>query len=121
LPVPRAETTPCRLQGSAIGAAGKCLGTTGGYGQDQKGVDQQGQEFVNELRKHPPGINENSNGEKVVLGHKIPAGGGIVDGEMIIDILAPQPGTARVISTRLVRRFASDHPPPSLVDRVAAV
>ncbi len=61
------------------------------------------------------------NGEKVVLGHKIPAGGGINDGETVIDILAHHPSTARFISTKLVRRFVSDTPPPALVDRVAAV
>jgi uncharacterized protein (DUF1800 family) len=61
------------------------------------------------------------NGEKVVLGHKIPADGGINDGEMVIDILAQHPSTARFISTKLVRRFVSDNPPPALVDRVATV
>jgi uncharacterized protein (DUF1800 family) len=60
-------------------------------------------------------------GEKVVLGHKIPAGGGIEDGETVIEILAHHPSTARFISTKLVRRFVSDNPPPALVDRVAAV
>jgi len=61
------------------------------------------------------------NGEKTVLGHKIPAGGGIKDGEMVIDILAHHPNTAKFISTKLVRRFVSDTPPQSLVDRVSAV
>ena len=60
-------------------------------------------------------------GEKTVLGHKIPAGGGIKDGEMVIDILAHHPSTAKFISTKLVRRFVSDTPPPALVDRVAQV
>ena len=61
------------------------------------------------------------NGEKTVLGHKIPAGGGIKDGEMVIDILAHHPSTAKFISTKLVRRFVSDTPPQALVDRVASV
>jgi uncharacterized protein (DUF1800 family) len=60
-------------------------------------------------------------GEKIVLGHKIPAGGGMKDGEMVIDILAHHPSTAKFISTKLVRRFVSDTPPPALVDRVAQV
>ncbi|MEN3331779.1 MAG: hypothetical protein V7641_1144 [Blastocatellia bacterium] len=60
-------------------------------------------------------------GEKTVLGHKIPAGGGMKDGEMVIDILAHHPSTAKFISTKLVRRFVSDNPPPALVDRVAQV
>jgi uncharacterized protein (DUF1800 family) len=61
------------------------------------------------------------NGAKAVLGHQIPAGGGIRDGEMVIDILSRHPSTARFISTKLVRRFVSDDPPPALVDRVTAV
>src|SRR5258708_4956224 len=57
--------------------------------------------------------------EKVVLGHRIKAGGGQSDGEQVLDILAGHPSTARFISTKLVRRFVSDTPPPALVDRVA--
>ena len=59
-------------------------------------------------------------GEKIVLGHKIPAGGGMNDGLMVLDILAHHPSTARFIATKLVRHFVSDNPPPSLVDRAAA-
>jgi uncharacterized protein (DUF1800 family) len=59
-------------------------------------------------------------GEKVVLGHKIPAGGGIKDGLMVLDILAHHPSTARFIATKLARRFVMDNPSPALVDRVAA-
>src|SRR5262249_59060967 len=35
------------------------------------------------------------------------------------DILAKHPSTARFIATKLVRRFVSDRPPRSLVDRAA--
>ena len=59
-------------------------------------------------------------GEKVVLGHRIPAGGGQDDGERVIEILTQHPSTARFVATKLVRRFVSDTPPPALVDRVAA-
>jgi uncharacterized protein (DUF1800 family) len=58
--------------------------------------------------------------EKIVLGHKIKGGGGQSDGEQVLDILAKHPSTARFISTKLVRRFVSDTPPPALVDRAAA-
>src|SRR6266478_1874697 len=64
-----------------------------------------------------PGVHDD--GEKNVLGHKIPAGGGIRDGLMVLDILAHHPATAKFIATKLVRRFVSDDPPPALVDRVA--
>ena len=59
-------------------------------------------------------------GEKVVLGHKIPAGGGFKDGLMVLDILAKHPSTARSIATKLVRHFVADNPPTGLVDRVAS-
>src|SRR5205807_606565 len=59
------------------------------------------------------------NGEKMVLGHKISAGGGEKDGLMVLDILAHHPATAKFIATKLVRHFVSDDPPPALVDRVA--
>ncbi|HKP37723.1 MAG TPA: DUF1800 domain-containing protein [Pyrinomonadaceae bacterium] len=58
-------------------------------------------------------------GEKIVLGHKIPAGGGVKDGLMVLDILARHPSTAKFIATKLVRHFVADNPPPALVDRVA--
>jgi len=59
-------------------------------------------------------------GEKTVLGHKIPSGGGIKDGLTVLDILAHHPSTAKFIASKLVRHFVSDTPPQSLVDRVAA-
>jgi uncharacterized protein (DUF1800 family) len=59
-------------------------------------------------------------GEKIVLGHKIPAGGGIKDGLMVLDILAHHPSTAKFMATKLVRHFVTDNPPPALVDRVTA-
>ena len=74
---------------------------------------RQGGGFRFEPRMHDPG-------EKIVLGHKIKAGGGRDDGEKVLDILARHPSTARFISTKLVRRFVSDTPPPALVDRAAA-
>jgi uncharacterized protein (DUF1800 family) len=60
-------------------------------------------------------------GEKVVLGHKIPAGGGVKDGLMVLDILAHHPSTAKFIATKLVRHFVMDNPSPDLVNRIAAV
>ena len=59
-------------------------------------------------------------GEKTVLGLKIPSGGGIKDGLTVLDILSRHPSTAKFIATKLVRHFVADDPPQSLVDRVAA-
>jgi len=59
-------------------------------------------------------------GEKVVVGHRIPAGGGQGDGERVIEILTRHPSTARFVATKLVRRFVSDTPPLALIARVAA-
>jgi uncharacterized protein (DUF1800 family) len=59
-------------------------------------------------------------GEKLVLGHKIPAGGGINDGMMVLDILSKHPSTAKFIATKLARRFVSDNPTPAQVERIAS-
>ncbi len=58
-------------------------------------------------------------GEKIVLGHKIKAGGGIEDGEQVLDIVARHPATAHHIAFELAQRFVSDEPPKALVDRAA--
>ncbi|MDQ1559108.1 MAG: hypothetical protein QOD32_2168 [Pyrinomonadaceae bacterium] len=59
-------------------------------------------------------------GEKTVLGHKVPAGGGVNDGLLVLDILSKHPSTAKFIATKLARRFVSDNPSPALVERTAA-
>jgi uncharacterized protein (DUF1800 family) len=73
---------------------------------------QRGGQFVFNPRLH-------DKGEKVVLGVKIPAGGGIEDGEKVLDIVAHHPSTARFISRKLAMRFVADDPPATLVDRMA--
>src|SRR5258706_2497182 len=55
---------------------------------------------------------------KTVLGHQI-HGGGMKDGEEVLDILARDPHTARHISFEIAQRFVADDPPPALVDRMA--
>ena len=67
--------------------------------------------FVFRPRVHDPGA-------KIILGQRI-SGGGQQEGERILDLLARHPATARFISTKLVRRFVADDPPPALVERVA--
>jgi uncharacterized protein (DUF1800 family) len=102
------------------------LGVDGGY--TQKDVQEVARCFSGWTIQKPneeglflyrPGLHDN--GEKIVLGHKIPAGGGIADGERVLDILATQPATAHFIATKLARRFISDDPPPAVIDRAAAV
>ena len=102
------------------------MGVDGGY--TQKDVQEVARSFTGWTIDQPRGAGNfifhawmHDDGEKIVLGHEIPAGGGIRDGAMVIDILANHPSTARFISQKLVRRFVSDDPPPSLVDRVASV
>ena len=58
-------------------------------------------------------------GEKTVLGVKIPAGGGAEDGRKVLDVLVAHPSTAKFVATKLVRKFVSDTPDPALVKRVA--
>jgi uncharacterized protein (DUF1800 family) len=59
-------------------------------------------------------------GAKTVLGHAIPAGGGIGDGETVLGILAGHPMAAQFLSTKLCRRFLNDTPPDSAVQAAAA-
>jgi uncharacterized protein (DUF1800 family) len=58
-------------------------------------------------------------GEKMVLGHVIAAGGGIEDGEQVLDILARHPSTAHFISKEIAQRFVADNPPEALVHKMA--
>ncbi|MGB0220013.1 MAG: DUF1800 domain-containing protein [Sinimarinibacterium flocculans] len=63
--------------------------------------------------------NQHDSDSKTVLGHSIAAGGGVEDGERVLDILAEHPSTARHLATRLARRFVSDDPPTAVIDAVA--
>ena len=101
------------------------LGVDGGY--TQKDVTEVARAFTGWTIQNPrlgggfrfePRIHDE--GQKIVLGHVIKAGGGERDGEQVLDILAKHPSTARFIATKLVRRFVSDTPPAALVDRAAA-
>jgi uncharacterized protein (DUF1800 family) len=99
------------------------LGVDGGY--TQKDVNevaraftgwtirtpQRDPEFFFDSRMHDPK-------EKTVLGQKID-GGGIRDGQQVLDLLARHPNTARYLSLKLARRFVSDNPPDALVQRMA--
>jgi uncharacterized protein (DUF1800 family) len=60
-------------------------------------------------------------GAKKVLGQTIAAGGGVEDGEKVLDIVARHPATARHIARKLAQRFISDTPPQSVVERAAGV
>ncbi len=53
-----------------------------------------------------------------VLGHRID-GGGMKAGEQVLEMLVAQPNTAKFISNKLARRFVSDTPPATLVERMA--
>ena len=57
---------------------------------------------------------------KTVLGNFIPAGGGISDGETVLDILAAHPATAEFVATKLCRRFISNNPEQAAIDAVAS-
>lgn len=102
------------------------LGVDGGY--TQKDVQEVARCFTGWTIQKPneeglflyrPGLHDNE--EKTVLGHKILSGGGISDGERVLDIIASHPSTARYIATKLARRFIADDPPEAVVKRAAAV
>ena len=100
------------------------LGVEGGY--TQKDVTEVARAFTGWTIANPRGggfrfePRFHDDGAKMVLGRSVKAGGGIRDGEHVLDLLASHPSTARFISTKLARRFVSDVPPAGLVDRLAA-
>jgi len=60
-------------------------------------------------------------GEKKVLGKKIPANGGERDLDLLLDIVARHPATSRHLAGKLCRWFVSENPPRPLVEHVAGV
>lgn len=58
-------------------------------------------------------------GEKHVLGHRIPAGQGKGDLDSVIDIVTKHPSTAAYIALKLCKRFTSDEPFQATIDLVA--
>jgi uncharacterized protein (DUF1800 family) len=100
------------------------LGVDGGY--TQKDVQEVARAFTGWTIANPrqggafrfePRMHDD--GEKVVLGHTVKAGGGKKDGDVVLDLLANHPATSRFIATKLARRFVADEPPTTLVDRAA--
>lgn len=102
------------------------LGVNGGY--TQKDVQEVARCFTGWTIRKPneEGIfyfnpQAHDNGEKIVLGQKIAAGGGVGDAEKVLDILATNPSTARFISAKLAQRFLGDNPPKATVEQAAQV
>ncbi len=99
------------------------LGVDGGYTQDD--VIQVAKAFtgwtIHEPRKNPEFFFDeriHAAGPKKILGHTI-HGGGMKNGEEVLDLLAKDPHTAHHISYEIAQRFVADEPPAALVDRMA--
>lgn len=58
-------------------------------------------------------------GDKEVLGHRIPGGGGAADLDRVVEIACAHPATARHIAAKLCRFFIADPPPAASVSAVA--
>ena len=58
-------------------------------------------------------------GQKVVLGHIIPAKGGEADGDRVLEIVSNHPSTAKHISAKLCREFLG-HEDASWIDKMSA-
>ncbi len=100
------------------------LGVDGGY--TQKDIIEVARCFTGWTLKQPRqgggfdfNMRMHDKGEKLVLGVKIPAGGGKEDGMKVLDIVAHHPSTARFLSKKLAMRFVSDDPPKELIVRMA--
>ncbi len=59
---------------------------------------------------------DHDNGEKQVLGATLPAGGGISDGETVLDMLASHPSTIDFVTRKLARWLLGYAPPEPAVD-----
>jgi len=99
------------------------LGVDSGYTQDD--VINVAKSFtgwtIHEPRRDPSFFFDDrihDTGKITVLGHSI-HGGGMKEGEEVLDLLARDPHTARHISFEIAQRFVSDNPPDALVDRMA--
>src|SRR6202790_3782495 len=99
------------------------LGVDGGYTQED--VVNVAKAFTGWTIKQPQRAPEfffedrlHDKSTKAVLGHQI-RGGGMKEGEEVLDILARDPHTAHHISFEIAQRFVSDNPPPALVERMA--
>jgi len=100
------------------------LGVNGGYSQADViqvarvltgwTVDRplEGAQFRFAPNRHEPG-------NKKVMGRNFKEGGER-EGRELLHFLATRPATAQFICSKLAVRFVSDHPPASLVDRMAA-
>ena len=90
--------------------------TVAGLGRDRgarfAGTEGAPGSFVFAGRLHEPGA-------RAILGKSWPQQGEDQAGA-VLDMLAVHPATARHISTKLARHFASDDPPPALVARLEA-
>lgn len=64
--------------------------------------------------------NWHDNGPKQVLGQVIPAGGGEKDLDRLVEIVCNHPSTAKYLATKLCKRFVSQQPPQSIIDRVSS-
>ena len=80
------------------------------YGDDAAAESRAGT-FLFNPRMH-------DSGEKTVLGQKI-SGGGMDEGEKVLDVLVAHPSTAKFIATKLCRFFVADEPSAALVARVS--
>ena len=98
------------------------LGVDGGY--TQKDVQEVARAFTGWTINPRTGAfvfrrQWHDNDAKTILGAEFASGGGVKDGEKVLDLLATHPATARHLARELCQRFVSDNPPPALVDRVA--
>ena len=63
---------------------------------------------------------EHDFGSKTVMGQNIPAGGGVSDGEFMLNFLALHPNTAQYVSRELASFLLDYEPPQAMVDAAAA-
>lgn len=103
------------------------MGVDGGY--TQKDIQEVARCFTGWTIRKPRDGGEftfaprlHDQGDKIVLGQKISSGNGMdgkKDGEAVIKMLARHPSTIKFITTKIARKFVSDTPPPSLIEKMS--
>lgn len=103
------------------------LGVDGGYSQKDvmevarclSGWTVRGLERMLKKGKVSFDSEAHDDGAKVVLGHKIAAGGGKTDLDAVLEIVCGHPSTAPYLAQKLCVRFIDDDPPQDAVEATA--
>jgi uncharacterized protein (DUF1800 family) len=100
------------------------LGVEGGYGEED--VKEVAKAFTGwTVHDHTErgfyfDANNHNVDQKIILGYVLPKDRGIEDGLQVLSMLAQHLSTAKFICTKLCKKFVSDQPPQSLIEKLVS-